>query len=339
MLKKLIVVFTLLLMSNTAVQAFTFKIATLSSDGSVWMENMRAGGKEISEKTENRVKFKFYPGGVMGGDKNVLRKMKFGQLHGGAMPNSGLAAIYPEIQLYNLVMKFQSFEEVDYIRQRMDVLLTEGLDKKNLVSFGFAEMGFAYIMSTTPIETVADLQQQKVWAPDSNKIAINAFKACSVSPIPLPLRDVLMGLQTGMINTVTGTPIGALALQWHTKIKYVTELPLSYVFGVFVIDKKSFNKISKQDQQIVRTVMTQVARNIDKQSREDNINGIAALKNQGVKFITVENSAANELKNIMESANTQIVTDSGLSENLVQQLDKNLADFRANPVQTEVVAE
>ncbi len=129
-----------------------------------------------------------------------------------------------------------------------------------------------------------------------------------------------MGLQTGMIDTVTGTPIGALALQWHTKIKYVTELPLSYIFGVFVLDKKSFNKISKQDQQIVRTVMTQVARKIDKQSREDNINGIAALKNQGVMFITVENSAANELKNIMESANTQIVTNSGLSENMVQQL-------------------
>jgi len=337
MLKKLIVVFTLMLMSSTAVQAFTFKIATLSSDGSVWMENMRAGAKEISEKTENRVKFKFYPGGVMGGDKNVLRKMKFGQLHGGAMPSSGMAGVYPDIQLYNLVMKFQSFEEVDYARQRMDVLLTEGLDKKGFVSFGFAEMGFAYIMSTTPIVTVADLQQQKVWAPDSNKLAINAFKECSVSPIPLPLRDVLMGLQTGMIDTVTGTPIGALALQWHTKIKYVTELPLSYIFGVFVIDKKSFNKISKQDQQIVRAVMTQVAENIDKQSREDNINAVAALKSQGVMFITVENSAANELKNIMESANKQILTNSGLSEKLVQQLDNNLAEYRANHVQVEVV--
>jgi len=339
MLKKLIVVFTLMLMSSMAVQAFTFKVATLSSDGSVWMENMRAGAKEISEKTENRVKFKFYPGGVMGGDKNVLRKMKFGQLHGGAMPNSGMAGIYPDIQLYNLVMKFQSFEEIDYARQRMDALLTEGLDKKGFVSFGFAEMGFAYIMSTTPITTVSDLQQQKVWAPDSNKLAINAFKECSVSPIPLPLRDVLMGLQTGMIDTVTGTPIGALALQWHTKIKYVTELPLSYIFGVFVLDKKSFNKISKQDQQIVRTVMTEVARKIDKQSREDNINAVAALKSQGVMFITVENSAANELKNIMESANEQIVTNSGLSESMVQQLDNNLAEFRAKPVQAEVVAE
>jgi len=339
MLKKLIVVFTLMLMSSTTVQAFTFKIATLSSDGSVWMKNMRAGAKEISEKTENRVKFKFYPGGVMGGDKNVLRKMKFGQLHGGAMPNAGLAGVYPDIQLYNLVMKFQSFEEVDYVRQRTDVLLTEGLDKKGFVSFGFAEMGFAYIMSTTPITSVSDLQQQKVWAPDSNKLAINAFKECSVSPIPLPLRDVLMGLQTGMIDTVTGTPIGALALQWHTKIKYVTELPLSYIFGVFVIDKKSFNKISKQDQQIVRNVMADVVRKIDKQSRKDNINGIAALKNQGVKFLSVENSAAKELKNIMESANTQIVTNSSLSDNLVQQLDKNLSEFRANPVQAEAVAE
>ena len=85
--------------------------------------------------------------------------------------------------------------------------------------------------------------------------------------------------------------------------------------------------------------MIEVARKIDKQSREDNINAVAALKSQGVMFITVENSAANELKNIMESANEQIVTNSGLSESMVQQLDNNLAEFRAKPVQAEVVAE
>jgi TRAP-type C4-dicarboxylate transport system substrate-binding protein len=335
MLRQLFFVFVLLLVNTATVQAFTFKIATLSTDGSVWMQKMRAGAKEINKRTDKRVAFKFYPGGVMGGDKNVLRKMRFGQLHGAALPAAGLNEVYPDIQLYNLVLKFQSLDEIDFVRQRMDTKLILGLKNKGFISFGLAEMGLAYLMSTSPIASVAELRQQKTWVPDSNKIAINAFKVASVSPIPLPLRDVLMGLQTGMIDTVAGTPTGALALQWHTKIKYVTELPLAYIFGVFALTEKAFNKISKQDQLIVTEVMTRVASEIDKQSRKDNVDAVAALKSQGIRFVAVEQSAANELKNIMESANQQIIQDSGMSIDLLYQLDTYLLEFSTKTIETK----
>ncbi len=327
MLKQLIVIFVFLIFGLHPVYAFTFKVATLSSDGSTWMRKMRAGAKEINEKTENRVSFKFYPGGVMGGDKNVLKKMRFGQLHGAAMPNAGISSLYPDIQLYNLILKFQTFEQIDYVRHQMDVQLMQGLENRGLISFGFAEMGLAYIMSTTSLSNIADLQRQKVWAPANNKIAIQAFKALSISPIPLPLRDVLMGLQTGMIDAIAGTSTGALALQWHTKIKFVSELPLSYIFGVFVLSEKSFNKISLEDQQIVRDVMMGIVSEVDKQSRKDNINAAAALKKQGIQFVKVEQSSAIELKNAMESANKVIIENSGISEDLVKQLDKHLSNF------------
>lgn len=339
MSKHIIIVFSLILLTVNTVHAFTFKIATLSSDGSVWMQKMRAGAKEISQKTNGRVSLKFYPGGVMGGDKNVLKKIRFGQLHGAAMPNAGLSNLYPDIQLYNLILKFQTFKEIDYVRQHMDALLIKGLQKKGLISFGFSEMGLAYIMSTQPVSSIAELQQQKAWAPVNNKIALQAFKALSISPIPLPLQDVLMGLQTGMINTVAGTATGALALQWHTKIKHVTDLPLSYIFGVFVLSEKAFNKISTEDQKTVRGVMEQVAKEVDKQSRQDNINAIAALKAQSIQFDAVKKSSANELKNAMESANQIIVTNSGLSVDLVRQLDKHLVEYKAKLLQTEETKE
>jgi TRAP-type C4-dicarboxylate transport system substrate-binding protein len=273
----------------------------------------------------------------LGGDKNVLRKMRFGQLHGAAMLNAGISDNFPDIQLYNLILKFKTLEEIDYVRQQMDGLLSDGLEQKGFVSFGLAEIGLACIMSTTPVSSIADLQKQKVWVPANNKIALHAFKALSISPIPLPLQDVLMGLQTGMINSISSTPTGALALQWHTKIKYVTELPLSYIYAVFVLDKKAFNKISKPDQQIVREVLVKVIHEVDKLSRNDNIKAGEALKNLDIKFVKVEESAANELKDAMESANQKIVKDSGLSSELVQQLDNNLLKFTKSSAQAEIV--
>ncbi len=337
MLKQIIAILTLSFLSYGSVQAYTFKVATLSTDGSVWMEKMRAGAEEISQKTDSRVNFKFYPGGVMGGDKNVLRKIRFGQLQGAALPSAGLTGIYPDIQLYNLIVKFQSMSEIDYVREQMDDQLLVGLEKKGLVAFGFSEIGLAYTMSTTPVHNITDLQQLKSWVPENNKIAIQAYKALSISPIPLPLRDVLMGLQTGMITSVAGTPTGAIALQWHTKIKYVTDSPLSYIFGVFFLDKKAFNKISKADQLVVREVMAKTVNEVDKQSRQDNVNAVLALKKLGVEFIDVEDAAANELKAVMESANQEIVSKSGLSSRVVEMLDKYLAAFRAQSSRIESV--
>jgi len=327
-MSKLVLIMALCLLNPSIVQAFTFKIATLSPDGSVWMQKMRAGAQVIQSQTANRVKFKFYPGGVMGADKNVLRKMRLGQLQGAAMPAAGLARLSPDIQLYNLMLKFKSFDEVDFIRQKMDDSLEKGLDNHGLISFGFAEMGFAYVMSTNPVRNIADLRQQKVWVPASNQIGLLAFESANISPIPLPLRDVLMGLQTGMINAVAGTPTGAIALQWHTKVKYIADFPLSYVFGTLVFDKKSFNKISAADQKIVRDTLTQVTHEVDTLSRLDNISAIKALKNQGIQFVKISEPAINELNRIMNIANQKIIQKTALSVDLVQSLNQLLAEFR-----------
>jgi len=319
---------SLLLFISSYAQAVTFKIASLSPDGSYWMESIRTATKEIETQTSGRVKFKLYPGGVMGDDKSVLKKMRFKQLNGAALTNSGLSSIYSDIQLYNLVLKFRSLAEIDYIRSKMDAKLNEGLAKKGIISFGFVEIGMTYLMSTNPIRNLADMKGQKAWAPENNKIAIAAQKAFSVSPIPLPVRDVLMGLQTGMVNVVVTSPMGALALQWHTKVKYLTQLPLSYVFGVLALNKKDFEKLTQEDQTVVQTVLTKVLADINRHSREDNYKASAALKKQGIEFIDPTPDAAKELRALMKDTEKQLVNSGQLSEALVKELNQHLRNFR-----------
>lgn len=325
--RALIFVFTLF--SVPPVQALEFKIATLSPDGSFWMQKLREGADTIAEKTNNRVSFKFYPGGAMGDSKTVFRKMQFGQLHGAALTNGSLTTLYPDIQLYNLLLKFQSLEEIDYIRQHMDSELSRGLEEKGLVALGFSEIGFAYLMSKQAIANINDLRHRKVWVPENNNVALAAFNALSVAPIPLPIRDVLVGLQTGMIDVVTGSPIGALALQWHTQIEYVTDLPLSYIFGVLFVDSKTFERLTPQDQAVVKEVMAAIIRQVDGHSREDNINALTAIRNQGIKFVKPEPEAAEQLRLLVDKANLKLVETGKLSTAKIERLNRLLADFRA----------
>lgn len=324
-----ILAITFLMLFTHVAAAVTLKIATLSPDGSYWMQKMRTGADEIEKQTGGRVSLKFYPGGVMGDDATVLRKMRLHQLQGAAVTSGALNGVYSDIQLYNLVLLFQDAQEVAYVRQKMDAELMQGMEEHGMVALGFADVGFAYMMSTVPIRTLADMRSQKAWAPDDNKIAVSALQAFDISPIPLPLRDVLMGLQTGMINVVAGSPVGALALQWHSKIKYVTDLPMLYLFGVLTIDKSAFDQIEPGDQQIVRNVMAEVIKEIDRHSREDNQQAIDALKNQGIEFVTPTAEAEAELKQKIAATNSEFERTAGLSADKTAKLHRYLDEYRS----------
>jgi TRAP-type transport system periplasmic protein len=189
------------LLAATA-DAQTLKIATLSPDGSGWMTKMRAGAADIKTRTEGRVEFKFYTGGTMGNDKAVLNKIKIGQLQGAAVSGGSLADAARDIQVYSLPMKFRNFEEVDYVRGKMDPVLTRQLEDGGFVNFGFAEGGFAYVMSkNVPVSSVSSLRRQRVWIPDNDHQSEEAMKVFQVTPVPLSLADVLPSLQTGIIDT------------------------------------------------------------------------------------------------------------------------------------------
>jgi len=325
---RLLAVLAFSLLAGTA-QAVTFKIATLSPDGSAWMTKMRAGAAEIQKRTEGRVDFKFYTGGTMGNDKAVLNKIRIGQLHGGAVTGGSLADFARDIQVYSLPLKFSSFEEVDYVRSKMDPAFSKALEEAGFVNFGFAEGGFAYAMSkNAPVSSIAALRRQRVWIPDNDRQSEEALKSFSVTPVPLSLADVLPSLQTGIIDTVASSPIGAVALQWHTQVKYLTDLPMSYFVGTLAIDRKAFARATPADQAVIREVMGRVFRDIDAQNRKDNLAAYNALLKQGIR--AVKPSAEERAEWTREGAvATEAMEKKGIvSRQAADQLDAHLAAFR-----------
>jgi TRAP-type C4-dicarboxylate transport system substrate-binding protein len=320
--------FSLLLAITAGSEAKTFKIASLAPGGSSWITHMKAAAKEISQRTNNRVKFKFYPGGIMGDDGAVLKKMRIGQLQGGAMTSGSVARFFPDIQIYSLPLAFKTFDEVDYVRKHMDQMIIDGLEKNGIITFGLTEGGLAYAMSNTPIKSVSDLQSHKIWTPSNNKPALLSLQAFDVTPVPLGIGDVLTGLQSNLIDTIATSPIGAIALQWHTQVKYITELPILYVYALLAIDKKTFLKLSPQDQQVVREVMSSEFIKISKQNRRDNLAAYQALKNQGISYIQPTSSDLDEWYRISRSATESIRKDSGMSNKAIDEFLKHINAFR-----------
>lgn len=308
--------------------AVTFKVATVSPDGSMWMKELRAGASEVAQRTAERVSFKFYPGGVMGDDKAVLRKIRSGQLHGAVLTAGGLSQVYTDIQLYSLPMVFNDLAEVDFVRGRMDPLLMSGLREQGFVGFGIAEVGFAYAMSKTQVENFEEIRAQKVWIPDGDPGAEKAVLTFDITPIPLSIADVLGGLQTGLISSVAVPPVGAIALQWHTQLKYVFDLPLMYVYGLLMVRDRQFDSLDPADQAVVSEVMGRVVERVNAQNRIDHERAVEVLKSQGLVFSVPSQAEAKRWKELAEQASEGMISEGVISSALFEQLEVELAGYR-----------
>lgn len=314
--------------------ATTLKIATVAPEGSGWMKEMRAGASEIKERTEGRVQIKFYGGGIMGNANKVLGKIRIGSLHGGAFTPSALQKIYPEMSLYGLPLTFETVEEVAFVRARLDQTLQDGLEKAGFINFGFASGGFAVLMSNNPVRGLGDMKGKRVWVPEGDTISYATMEALSLSPVTLPLTDVLTGLQTGLIDIVAMSPVGAVVLQWHTKVKFVTDMPLVYTMGFMAIDKKAFGKISPADQKIVRQVMTRTYARFNDENLDDNKEALQALLNTGIEQVELAENEINEIRSILHKSNRDMAEQGDYSLVLYERMLQYLQEYRAGSAST-----
>jgi len=319
----------LCLTAGATARAQEIKVASIAPDGSSWMRAMRDGAERIRSATDGRVSIKFYPGGVMGDDAQILRRIRVGQLHGGAFTAGGLADRYPGLSLYGIPLLFRSLDEVDHIRAMLDPELIAGLEAAGFVSFGFIEGGFAQLMSNTPTRSVDDMRRRKVWIPSGDDISMLALQAVGLSPVALPVTDVLTGLQTGLLDVVASSPVVALVLQWHTKVKYVTDLPIAYSMGIFAIDARTFDRMSAADQQIVRSVMGEVVKGLDAAARTDNERALQAMYDIGIEPVTVDTSNLDAWRAAVEDIYPRLRGREDIDSALLDRLLGILREYRA----------
>lgn len=309
--------------------AAALKIATLAPEGSGWMREMRAAGDQLKAATDGRVELKFFPGGVMGNSETVLRKIKLGQLNGGAFAASELTGVNADAAVYGLPFIFSDVAEVRRVRQQLDPMIKAGFERNGMVVAGITGGGFIYMMSTQPIATQAQMRATKVWVPEGDVIGRIAFEEAGISPVQLALGDVYTSLQTGLVETVGNTTTGAVAFQWATKLKVMVDLPVSYTVGILALDQKAMNRLSAEDRAAVLASVGAAFERLETSNAADDLATRETLRNEGIEIIAPDAAEAQAWREVGARTLARMGSEGLLSPEILDALKKAKAEAPA----------
>jgi TRAP-type C4-dicarboxylate transport system substrate-binding protein len=266
-------------------QQYIVKFATVAPEGSTWMNVMKEYDQAIRKESGGRLGFKMYPGGVQGDEKDLLRKIKLGQLQSAGVTGNGLTTVAPKARILDSPFLFKSYDEVDNIYKIFYKEFNQAFEENGFVNLGWAEVGFVYIFTNTPIKTTDDMKGVKMWMWEGDPIAEKAFSALGIHPIPLSITDVLTSLQTRLIDGVYTSPLAAIVLQWFSRVKFMLDVPLADASGAVILSKKKFDELPPDLQEILLRNGKKYMQKLTQQSRMDNAKSIETLKKNGITVI------------------------------------------------------
>lgn len=303
------------------------KIGTLVPEGSSWMQAFDRLNTEIGEKTDKNVRFKVYAGGVLGDETDMLRKMHIGQIQGAVLSSSGLSKIFKGTNVFQVPFLFDTYAEVDYVLDKMDAFFKKGFSDNGYILLGWSEFGFIRMMSTVPILGLKDLEDVKVWSWEAAPMSKAIFDEAGISAIPLSIPDVLLGLQTGLVEVIYAPPAGAISMQWFTKFSYMTDLPLSYLTGAIVVKKKIFDRLSASEKKILYESFKDYSASLKILIRDQNREAVRVMQKHGIKVVKPEKEDIEKFKQLSEKAMGGL-SSKILSREVLKDVTRHLEQYR-----------
>lgn len=291
------------------------------------MNVMREFDAAVKKESGGRIAFKMYPGMTQGDEKTVIRKISIGQLQAAGFTGVGLGEIAPSVRILDTPYLIRTKEEADNLYEKFDGDFQTAFEAGGYVLLGWAEVGFVYVFTNTPIAKPSDIQSLKMWVWDGDPVAETAFKAMNLRPIPLSIDNVRTSLQTGLVNAYYTTPYAAIALQWYTQAKYVVDFPLTCSAGAVLISKKYFDNMPKDLQEILVRNGRTYMKKLTEIGRKDNLQSLAELKKRGLTFTSVKDAEAKEYIDAGLRARRMLIGKM-YDEQFVKRIEQAVEDFR-----------
>lgn len=318
-----------LLAAPAGAQTRRIKFATLAPEGSTWMKELTALSKDLDKATGGKLKFKFYPGGVSGDEKDVIKKIRIGQLQAGGFTGVGLGEVAPDVRLLDSPWLFRDRRELEEVRAKFSKDFESAVEKGGFVVLGWMDLGSVYVFSKDRIAGPDDMKKAKMWVWEGDPIPQAAYKALGVHPIPLSIVDVMQSLQTGMIDAVYGPPLGVVALQWFQRVKNIYPVPMAESTGAVMISKKFFDALPDDQRKALVELSASHLKRLNELTDAENDKALESLKAQGLTLAPMPGQAVLKRYEELGRAASKDLSGRVYDAKLLERVEKELSALRA----------
>ena len=262
------------------------RLATLAPKGSSLHKSLQAMGEGWRGGPEGGVKLVIYPDGTMGGEGEMVRKMRVKQLQSGLLTVAGLEQIDPGVTaLQNLPLVFRDLEEVAVVRSALQAEMERRFEAKGFVMLFLGDIGFVRFFSKQPMRTPEDLRKTKLFTQAGNTAQVDLMKSLGLAPQPLEPADVYTSLQTGLIDCAPMIPFYAQVSQIYKSAPHMLEMDWAPLVGGCVILKEVFDSYPPALQAAMRASAKQAGDEIQARNRTENEEAVRAMQANGLKLI------------------------------------------------------
>jgi TRAP-type C4-dicarboxylate transport system substrate-binding protein len=261
------------------------RYATLAPAGSAFGKVLKAWSRSLSQRTEGRVELRTYSGGSQGDERDVIRKIRAGQMDAAGVTTVGLSMVVRPVLVLSAPGVIETYEQLARVRAKLNDRFAKMFEDAGFTLLAWSDAGKGRLMSTARIERPADLRQRRPWAWKDDPIFAEFLKVVGANPVRLGVPEVYPALQTGMVDVVPSSAIGAVALQWFTKLKYMSKDSFGIVLGATMIKTEKLQALSPGDQQILRDTAVRAALALDKVVRRDDARAYQVMIERGIEEV------------------------------------------------------
>ena len=305
------------------------RVGTLAPKNSLYHRQLLEVGEAWRAAQGAGSKYVVYADGSQGGEAEMARRMRIGQLQGALLSVVGLREIEPSISaLQSLPLLFRSWEELDYVREKMRPAMEKKFLDKGFVVLGWGDAGWVRFFSKDAAVRPDDYKRMKFFAWGSEQEQQSIMKSLGYTPVPLETADILPSIQTGMINVVPSTPYFALASQVYNTAPHMLEINWAPIVGAFVLTSKAWEAMTPEAQVALRTAGDKAGLRMRTQARSEVDEAVAAMKKRGL-IVHTPNAAEMKEWNALAEALYPRIRGSMVPADTFDEVFKHVKAYRA----------
>ena len=277
------------------------RLGTLVPQGTSYHHLLQAMGERWREATGGRVQLTVYAG-TMGSELELVRRMRLGQLQAATLTVVGLREIDRAVGALQLMpLMFRSLDELDFVRGRLEPVLTRRLAERGFVVLFWVDAGWVHFFTRRPAVRPDDFRHLKIFTTSGDPETFDLVRSAGFQPVPLEWSDALTALQTGMVDAVPTIPYHALAMQFYTVANNMLEVNWVPLVGAEIVSKRVWDALPPETQAALRAAAAETGRQFEERGRIESDEAVAAMKRRGLNVIPVPPAVEAEWRSLSES--------------------------------------